>query len=68
MAKTTLKARITATVDLYVGCWGGGQTDIDKLFEQVRREGREKLNALLKDAGTIVGEPTVKFVVVEEDR
>lgn len=68
MAKTKIKARITATVDIFVDNWSGGNCDVDALFEQVRKEGRHKLEYLLKDSGTIVGEPNVKFVVVEEDR
>ena len=68
MAKTKIKARITATVDVFVDNWSGGSCDMDALFEQVRKEGRHKLESLLKDSGTVVGDPTVRFVVVEEDR
>lgn len=68
MAKTKIKARIKATVDIFVDTWNGGSVDMDQLFNQVRREGRNKLEFLLKNAGSIVGEPTVQFVVVEEDQ
>ena len=68
MAKTKIKARIQATVDIYVDSWAGGPCDMDKMLDQVRKEGKQKLQRMLGEKGAVVGEPNVQLIVIEEER
>lgn len=68
MAKGQIKARVQCTIEIPVGVWGGGMTDLDALTEQVRREGREIVESMARSKqGCIVGTPKVLFVVLSED-
>lgn len=68
MAKGQIRARIQCTVEVEVGTWGGGKTDLDVLAEQVRREGRDILEKLSREhQGHVVGTPKVLFLVLQED-
>ena len=68
MAKGQIKARVQCTVEVPVGVWGGGMTDLDSLTEQVRREGREIVEKMAREKqGCIVGTPKVFFVVLSEE-
>lgn len=68
MANGQIKARVQCTIEVPVGTWGGGMTDLDALTEQVRREGREIVAKAARDAnGCVVGTPRVFFVVLSED-
>lgn len=67
MASGQIKARVQCTIEVPVGTWGGGMTDMDKLTEQVRREGRLIVLKAAKDVGgVVVGDPRVFFVVLNE--
>ena len=68
MAKGQIKARIQCTVDVGVGVWGGGMTDIDALAEQVRKEGLEIVAKMARENdGRVVGTPKVSFFVLNEE-
>ena len=68
MAKGQIRARVQCTIEVPVGVWGGGMTDIDALTEQVRREGREIVAKAAKGVnGCVVGTPRVFFVVLSEE-
>lgn len=68
MAKGQIKARIQCTVEIPVGTWGGGMTDMDKLTEQVRREGLETVTRMAKkEHGWVIGIPKVGFIVLNEE-
>jgi hypothetical protein len=71
--KGTIIAHIKCVVEIHVGNWGGGNTDLEKLAEQVKREGKNKLQRLLSgkaleepQGGKIIGEPQVIFILLEE--
>ena len=68
MTKTKVKARIKAAVEIDVGVWNAGPCDLDKMFDQVRREGKQKLQKMLGEKGAVVGEPNVQLIVIEEER
>lgn len=71
MAKGQIRARIQCTVDIPVGRWAGGQTDLDALADQVRKEGIRSVEKMLHEQhgsdAAIVGVPKVVFVVLQED-
>lgn len=67
MAKTKIKVRVKATVEIDVGVWEGGSCDLDKMFDQVRKEGKQKLQKMLGEKGAVVGEPNVQLIVIEEE-
>lgn len=68
MAKGSIKARIQCTVEILVGTWSGGQTDLDSLSEQVKREGVNIIEKMIGERrGKVVGQQKVIFVVLEED-
>jgi hypothetical protein len=68
MAKGQITARVQCTIEVPVGTWSGGVTDMDALTEQVRREGRQIVAKAASDlGGCIVGDPRVFFVVLSED-
>lgn len=67
VAKGQIKARVQCTIDVPVGVWAGGQTDMDALAEQVRREGANiVIRAMKAVSGVIIGEPKVVFIVFSE--
>lgn len=68
MAAGQIRARVQCTVDIPVGVWGGGNTDLDALAEQVRREGLEKVRKMIQAGqGRVVGEPRVTFIILTEE-
>jgi len=72
MATRQIKARMSCTIDIFVDTWGGnGNVDLDKLSEQVKREGLNKLQILIDqhqsiNAKIIKDSPKVQFIIVEE--
>lgn len=67
MAKGQIKARVRCTIEVPVGTWGGGTTDLDALTEQVRREGAELVRRMVHEKqGAVIGQPKVSFVVLSE--
>ncbi len=69
MAKGSIKARVQCTIEIPVGTWSGGTTDLDQLTEQVRKEGADKIIKLVAtEHGRMIGSPRVMFVVLEEER
>ena len=68
MTKGSIKARITCCVEIEVGVWSGGMTDVGSLADQVRKEGKNKLQKILQEnGGCVVGSPRVLFMVMMED-
>ena len=68
MAKGQIKARVQCTVEIPVGLWGGGTTDLDALTEQVRREGFEIVQKMAhQHQGHVIGQPKVLFYVMSEE-
>lgn len=68
MAKGSINARIQCTIEVPVGAWSGGMTDIDKLAETVRREGCHLVEKMVADKqGKLIGTPKVLFMVMHEE-
>lgn len=68
MAKGSINARIQCTIEVSVGAWSGGMTDIDKLAESVRREGRSLVEKMVAgNQGKLIGTPKVLFMVMHEE-
>ena len=68
MASGQIKARVRCTIEVPVGTWGGGQTDMDALTDQVRREGAEIVRKLAEQVrGVVIGHPKVFFIVLNEE-
>ena len=70
MAKGQIKARVQCTIEIQVGVWGGGTTDLDALTEQVRREGEQIVRNMVTNngGGLIIGTPRVFFIVLSEEK
>lgn len=70
MAKGKIRARIQCNVEIPVGTWAGGTAvDLDGLTEQVKREGKNIVSELIRQAGgAVIGEPKVFFVVLDEPK
>jgi hypothetical protein len=70
MAKGSIRARIQCSIEIPVGTWSGGTAvDLDALTKQVKREGRNIVANLVKEAGgAVIGEPKVFFVVLDEPK
>lgn len=67
MAKGEIKARVHCRIEIPVGTWSGGQTDLDQLTDQVRREGTEKIRKMVREVGgSLVDTPLVFFIVLQE--
>lgn len=67
MAKGEIKARVHCRIEIPVGTWNGGQTDLDLLTDQVRKEGAEKIRRMVQEVGgSLVDTPQVFFIVLNE--
>jgi hypothetical protein len=67
MATGSIKAHVQCTIEIPVGLWGGGMTDIDKLTEQVRKEGESIVRQMAQEReGRLVGSPKVIFIVLND--
>ena len=63
----TITARVQCVIEVPVGNWGGGLTDIEQLTDQVRKEGARIVAAAAKsERGIIIGRPNVILVVLNE--
>jgi hypothetical protein len=68
VAKGQLKARVQCTIEIPVGVWGGGTTDLDAVTEQVRKEGHEIVQKMAREQnGYVIGQPKVLFYVMSEE-
>jgi hypothetical protein len=68
VAKGQLKARVQCTIEIPVGVWGSGTTDLDALTEQVRKEGFELVQKMAREQkGFVIGHPKVLFYVMSEE-
>jgi hypothetical protein len=64
----TITARVQCVIEVPVGNWGGGLTDLHQLAEQVRKEGARIVAAAAKsERGVVIGEPRVILMVMNED-
>lgn len=67
MNRPSVKVRIRCIVDLPVGSWGADVT-FDELSEQVKKEGVEKLQRIMRDShGSVYGNPSLIFIQAVEE-
>ena len=63
----TINARVQCVIEVPVGNWRGGVTDLEQLTEQVREEGARVVAAAAKSqSGIIIGRPKVILIVLNE--
>ena len=65
----SITAHASCTIKIPMGKWSGGNVDLDKMIEAIKREAAEKVRQIMRDSNThssLIGNPVVELIVYHE--